>query len=162
GGNKAILTLSNGKKMALDSLQNGLLANNGSSKVLKIAGGVLKLQKEGNEDKSPVKITYNTITTPRGGQYKVILPEGSKIWANAGSSLRVATENGQQKREAYVNGEALAEITKDEKRTFYVHMLSTSGEEKGKIKVLGTRFNINAYPENVHVKTALISGSIKL
>lgn len=162
GGNKAILTLSNGKKMALDSLKNGLLANNGSSKVLKISGGVLKLRKEEKGSNVTGKVSYNTITTPRGGQYKVILPEGSKIWLNAGSSLRFPTEFGHQKREVYVKGEAFAKVTKDENRPFYVHILSASGEEKGKIKVLGTRFNINAYPENVHVKTALISGSIKV
>ncbi len=160
GGNRAVLTLSNGKSIALDSSQKGLLANNGNGKVLKISSGVLKLQKEAESASS--SITYNTITTPRGGQYEVILSDGSKIWLNAGSSLRFPTAFNGAKREVDVKGEAFADIAKDENRPFYVHVLSESDEEKGTIKVLGTQFNINAYPENKHVKAALISGSIKV
>src|SRR5699024_5592825 len=161
GGNRAVLTLSNGSSIVLDSSQKGVLANNGSSKVLKISSGVLKLQKE--KDRTPsATISYNTITTPRGGQYQVILPDGSKIWLNATSSLKFPTVFKDKERVVYVKGEAFAEVAKDENRPFYVQVLSESNEKKGMIKVLGTQFNINAYPENKHVKTALISGSIKI
>lgn len=162
GSNKATLTLANGEKILLDSIDNGALASRDGGKVIKLSNGVLKYQEPAADDgqQAAQAITrYNTISTPRGGQYQVILPDGSKVWLNAASSLKFPVTFGQ-KREITVTGEIYAEVAGNENKPFVAHILSPSGQDKGAVKVLGTRFNVNAY--DIAVSTTLLEGAVKM
>ncbi len=161
GSNKATLTLANGQKIILDSLQNGILAAAGNPHITKVKNGVVSFKK--SEDENQIaKISYNTISTPRGGQYQIILSDGSKIWLNAASSLRFPTVFTAGKREIFVEGEVYAEIVPNKDNPFIVHIQGLSGVKRGIVKVLGTSFNINAYRQNVPVKATLLDGSVKV
>src|SRR5699024_10755492 len=141
GGNKAVLTLGNGQKIVLDSSNKGLLSMQGNTKVLKLNKGQLSYKAEGKKQKTKKKdeVAFNTISTPRGGKYEVVLPDGSKVWMNAGSFLRFPTSFVGDKRVVEMTGEAYFEIAQNEVMPFEV-------EVKGMIvKVLGTHFNIKAY-----------------
>ncbi len=159
GGNKAILTLGNGQKIMLDSSSNGLLSMQGNTKVLKLNKGTLSYKEGSGRQKAESKqekVTFNTISTPRGGKYEVVLPDGSKVWMNAGSSLRFPTSFVGNKRVVEMTGEAYFEIAQNEDMPFEV-------EVKGMIvKVLGTHFNIMAYEENKGVRTALLEGKVRV
>lgn len=159
GSNKAILTLANGRQIILDSVKNGSFNLSGNIQVVKVKSGLLSYSKS-NISNPESKIAYNTISTPRGGQYQVILPDGSKIWLNAASSLRFPTAFTGGKREITVKGEIYAEVAKDEEQPFIVHILSPSGADMGTVKVLGTSFNINAYKTDNPAKTTLLNGAV--
>lgn len=151
GGNKAILTLSNGQQVVLDSLQNGSITHQGGVRIIKLASGRLAYQ--GGEGSEPV---YNTITTPKGGQYQVVLPDGSRVWLNAGSSLRFPTAFGGKDRSVDMTGEAYFEIAPDRARPFTV---KAPGHD---IAVLGTQFDVNAYTDEDAFKTTLLEGSVRV
>lgn len=155
GSNKAILTLSNGTKIILDSAHNGALARQGNTTVIKLDGGQLAY-KGGQSTPQPADIRYNTIATPRGGQYQVILPDGSKVWLNAASSLSFPTAFGGRERKVLLEGEAYFEIQKDKARPFLVEV------GKMKVKVLGTRFDVMAYGDEEAVKTTLLDGAVRI
>lgn len=164
GGNKAVLTLANGKKIVLNNVNNGLVANQQTGKVIKLSNGLLKFSKAKSQKlkaKGQKPIEYNTITTPRGGQYEVILPDGSKVWLNAASSLKFPTAFTGKEREVTIKGEIYAEIAKNENKPFIVHILSPSGQKKGMVKVLGTNFNVNAYEEG-DTKVTLLEGIVQV
>jgi transmembrane sensor len=157
GGDKAVLTLADGRKITLDSAQNGALARQGSVRILKLQGGRLAYNDQGNAAGRPSgPILYNTITTPRGGQYAVVLPDGSKVWLNAASSLRFPASFDGQEREVGLTGEGYFEIAQNSRQPFVVR---TRGEE---IHVLGTRFNIMAYDDEDAVRTTLVTGTVKV
>ena len=153
GGNKAVLTLSDGSTIILDSAANGNLANQGNVKVIKLDG---KLTYSGKE-KGTGETSYNTITTPRGGQYQLVLSDGSAVWLNAASSLKFPVAFGGKERKVEVSGEAYFEIAKNSSMPFKVTILG-----KGEVEVLGTRFNINAYSDEEVVRTTLLEGSINV
>jgi len=90
-GNNAILTLSNGKIIVLDSVKNGIIARQGNTKVIKLDSGQLAFAPEINNGTRPEEINYNTISTPRAAQYQLVLSDGTKVWLNAASSLRFPT-----------------------------------------------------------------------
>ncbi|MFT3701915.1 MAG: DUF4974 domain-containing protein [Agriterribacter sp.] len=158
GGNKAVLTLADGSKIVLDSAQNGNLAQQGSTKILKEKDGQL-VYDLGKNAPMTTEVLYNTISTPRGGQYQLILPDGSKVWLNAASSLRYPTVFTGNERKIELTGEAYFEIE---------HMTATTGikvpfivsVKNMAVKVLGTHFNINAYEDEEDIKTTLLSGSV--
>lgn len=151
GGNKATLTLADGSVILLDDAKNGILAQQGASKVIKLDGKLLY-------DLTAIdtrQIVYNTITTPRGGQYQLELPDGSVVWLNATSSIRFPTSFVEMERRVEITGEAYFEVAKNANKPFVV---SVNGSE---IQVLGTHFNINAYSDEEIMKTTLLEGSIK-
>lgn len=154
GTDKAALTLADGTIMYLDNIQNGNLANQGDTRVSKQDGSLTysATKSLGNNDIA----VYNTLATPRGGQYQLILQDGSKAWLNAASSLRFPTAFKGNTREVFLNGEAYFEIAKDAKKPFQV----TVG--KLKIDVLGTHFNVNAYDDENAIRTSLLEGSVKI
>lgn len=154
GGNKAILTLANGKKLSLDDAKTGLLAKQAGIIITKTADGQLVY----SISKSQVKNLneFNTIETPRGGQYKINLPDGSKVWLNAASSLRYPTMFASDKREVKLSGEAYFEVSKDRTKPFRVV------SDNQVVEVLGTHFNINAYSDEPSTKTTLLEGSVKV
>jgi hypothetical protein len=151
GGNKAVLTLADGSIIILDEAENGELVQQGNTKVVKIDG---KLNYNVSE-MSTQQPMFNTITTPRGGHYQVVLPDGSQVWLNSVSSLRFPTFfNGKQRR-VEITGEAYFEVAKNKDMPFIV---SVNGAE---IEVLGTHFNVNAYSDESTIRTTLLEGSVK-
>ena len=158
GGNKAILTLGNGSTIMLDSAQNGLLSRQGNSKVMKLANGELAYTSVASEN---AEVLYNTVSTPRGGQYKLRLPDGSLIWLNAASSIRYPTSFTGNERRVEVSGEAYFEVAGNAARPFKVKILSSSGDG-GEVDVLGTHFNINAYNDEAMIRTTLLNGSVRV
>ena len=161
GTNNAILTLDNGTTIVLDSVANGTLARQGGIKVLKL-NGQIAYDKSGNVNLNAAPI-YNTITTARGNQYQVVLADGSKVWLNAASSIRFPAYFTGNERKVEITGEAYFEVAKDPTKPFKVFISSSLGKLDGaEIEVLGTHFNVNAYPEEEDVKTTLLEGSVKI
>ncbi|OQP64121.1 hypothetical protein A3860_22205 [Niastella vici] len=160
GGNKAVLTLADGSTIVLDSAANGALAQQGKTIVFKKKDGELVYHSKinGNQD----VIAWNTISTPRGGQYQVVLPDGTKVWLNAVSSLRFPSSFSRKERVVQLTGEAYLEVaplslTPGKKVPFIVDII-----KGGRIEVLGTHFNINAYDDEAAIKTTLLEGSVKV
>lgn len=160
GGNKAMLTLANGTKIFLDSIQVG--AKVGKLPAVKLASGILTYNPSSFQRAPSPGTEYNTITTPRGGQFQVILPDGSKVWLNAESWIKFPTMFRGDSRKIELSGEAYFEIAKDVTRPFIVGITSPKGRQEGLVKVLGTRFNINAYSDESAVKATLLEGSIRI
>ena len=157
GGNKAVLTLGDGSTIVLDDAKNGALAQQGNTKVLKLDG---KLTYDPANTKND-EIVYNTISTPRGGQYQIELPDGSQVWLNAVSSLRFPTAFAGKERRVEVTGEAYFEVAKNATMPFKVGIV-TASENGTEIEVIGTHFNIMAYNDEAAVKTTLLEGSVKI
>ena len=155
GGNKALLTLSDGSAIVLDSASNGTLGKQGNIKILKLNNGLLSYTGQEKNGSANTSI-FNTISTPRGGQYQVTLSDGTKVWLNAASSIRFPVSFTGAERRVSVKGEAYFEVAHDQFRPFKVE-LNTS-----EIEVLGTHFNVNAYDDEASVKTTLLEGKVKL
>lgn len=155
GGNNAILTLANGKQIVLNNSRNGLLVNLGNITVSKANNGQVIYKVIGSA-KNTLRVSYNTITTPNGGQYEVILPDGSKVWINSSSSLKYPTQFTGKERDVELNGEGYFEVAKNKLMPFKV---SSHGQT---VEVLGTHFNINAYTDEPGIKTTLLEGSVKV
>ncbi|TAM97620.1 MAG: FecR family protein [Chitinophagaceae bacterium] len=164
GGNKATLTLANGKIIVLDSIHNGLLTNQHNSNIIKVSSGLISynINRRSQITDHSSQIEYNTLSTPLGGQYQLILPDGSKVWLNAGSSLKFPVVFSGKGRMVMVSGEAYFEIARNSNMPFVVHITSPDGKDKGIVEVLGTNFNIDAYNDESNIKTTLIDGSIKV
>jgi transmembrane sensor len=152
GGNKAILTLSNGSKVTLNNSKNGLLATQAGAMILKKDSLLSYKSTAGNTD----AITYNTITTPNGGQYQLVLADGTKVWLNAASSLKFPTQFNGNDRTVELTGEAYFEVTKDKHKPFNVKTASQT------VQVLGTHFDVNSYTDEASIKTTLLEGSVKV
>ncbi|GAA4446642.1 DUF4974 domain-containing protein [Ravibacter arvi] len=153
GGDRAILTLSDGRQITLDSATTGLLARQGNTMVSKVADGLVSYKKEGSAPNQD----YNTISALAGGKYSVVLSDGSRVWLNAESSITFPTAFAGNERSVKITGEVYFEVSKDRQRPFFVQV----GEVQ-KIKVLGTRFNVNAYGDNGAVMTTLLEGSVQV
>lgn len=162
GGNKAILTLANGSSIVLDTAQNGMLTKQGTASVM-VANG--KLDYKGSNQPSS-EVFYNTISTPRGGQFHVKLSDGSLVWLNASSSLRFPAEFLDEIRKVEITGEVYFEVAPlkmkngQGKVPFIVKINSPAGDG-GQVEVLGTRFNINSYQDESTIKATLFEGSVK-
>jgi len=154
GSNKAILTLSGGQQIVLDSAANGVLTRQGNAQVQKLASGQLSYSIVTDR---PTTVLYNTLTTPRGGVYQLVLPDGSKVWLNSESSIRYPVFFTGQKREVEITGEAYFEIFKNASQPFTVKINGIA-----EIEVLGTSFNVNAYSDEPEIKTTLLEGSVSV
>ncbi|WP_374948150.1 FecR family protein [Mucilaginibacter sp.] len=155
GGTRAILTLADGKTIVLDNAHNGTVARQGSTVVSKTADGqlVYNLSKLAEANTAP---SVNTISTPRGGEYQVILPDGTKVWLNAASSLRFPTRFTGNQRNVEITGEAYFEVTKNKLMPFKVKT------PRAEIEVLGTHFNVMAYDDEALMKTTLLEGAVNI
>lgn len=153
GGNKAVLTLANGSQIILDSAANGTLTQQGNTKIIKLDSGQLSYN---TSDVKSTEVLYNTISTPRGGQYQIVLSDGSKVWLNAASSLRFPAFFTGKERDVELTGEAYFEVTKNTAMPFTVTVNDLH------VQVLGTHFNINAYNDETSVKTTLLKGSVRV
>jgi transmembrane sensor len=159
GGNKAVLTLADGSEISLTDAGNGELAKQAGITITKAADGQLVYELAGGLA-GQNEMAYNTISTPAGGQYQINLPDGSRVWLNAESSLRYPTVFNATERKVELKGEAYFEIAKNEAKPFFV---STNGAGKAQeVKVLGTHFNINSYVNEEATKTTLLEGSVKV
>jgi transmembrane sensor len=153
GGNKAILTLANGTQIILSNVKNGVLTLQNGTVIKKTANGQLVYDASASGNNV---IAYNTITTPRGGQYTVILPDSSKVYLNSASSLRFPTSFAGTFRQVSLTGEAYFEISHNKNKPF---MVASAGQT---VKVLGTHFDINAYADERAIKTTLLEGSVNI
>ncbi len=154
GGNIATLTLADGRKISLTDAKNGHLAEQSGIKISKTADGQLVYNIANNENSSQ-SLSYNTIETPAGGQYQVILPDGSKVWLNSASSLRYPVRFTGNERKVEISGEAYFEVAHNNKMPFRVINSNQT------VEVLGTHFNIMAYPDESSTNTTLLEGSVK-
>jgi transmembrane sensor len=149
GHSGAILTLSNGQKIVLDSAQNGVIAQQGAINAIKENGA---LKYTGRTD----QVVYNTVSTDRGRQWQLTLPDGTKVWLNALSSLHYPLAFTSTARIVEITGEAYFEVAHNPKMPFKV----IAGDQT--IEDIGTHFNINAYRDELAIKTTLIEGSVKV
>ena len=153
GGSKAMLTLADGKEIALDSTLKGTLAKQEEAN-LHVSPGMLKYDQ--NRQSSANTIAYNILKTPKGGQYQLELPDGSKVWLNAASSLKFPTAFVGKERRVELSGEAYFEVARNASQPFFVSVNNAS------IAVLGTSFNVMAYADEAAMRTTLLDGAVKV
>jgi ferric-dicitrate binding protein FerR (iron transport regulator) len=151
GGDRAVLTLADGRTINLDSAANGNIANQGSVQVRKLTNGQIAYNISGTRDE---KVLWNKINTPKGGQYQLTLPDGTKVWLNAASSLRFPTTFSGNERRVDLTGEGYFEVAHSADKPFYVSVGSTE------VKVLGTQFNVMAYDDEEAKQITLLQGSV--
>lgn len=152
--NRAMITLSNGQTVYLDSMDNGAVVTQGNVKLVKLSNGEIKYEPGRIAD---AKVQYNTLFNPRGSKViYMLLTDGTKVWLNAGSSLKYPVVFTGNKREVSVTGEAYFEVAKNKAKPFEVH----AGDVK--VEVLGTHFNINAYSDENVIETSLLEGGVKV
>jgi len=153
GGNKAELTLSDGSHITLDSSHTGALIKQGNAKVINLSTATLAY-KAGNENAS--EVVYNTLSTFSGGQYQLILSDGTKVWLNASSSIYYPTIFTGTERRVAVTGEAYFEVAKNASMPFEISVRDVQ------VQVLGTHFNIMAYNDETSINTTLLEGAVKI
>ncbi|UYQ93823.1 FecR domain-containing protein [Chitinophaga horti] len=153
GRNGAILTLADGAEIVLDSLQNGLVAQQQGSQVM-LANGQLQYNSQGQTEG---ELQYNTISTPKGRQFRLLLPDGSAVWLNAASSIRYPTAFTNKERRVTITGEAYFEVAQHANQPFFI-----SVNNQQEVAVLGTDFNINAYTNESYIQTTLLNGSVSV
>ncbi len=158
GGDRAMLRLADGTEIVLDTAHQGSLARQGEIQLLKNGNGLLSyvpsLQGTAITRES---LLPNTVSTPRGGQYKVVLSDGTKVWLNAATTLRFPAAFAGSERRVELSGEAYFEVEKDPTRPFRVQL-----NDKSVVEVLGTHFNIMDYEEEGLSKTTLVEGKVKV
>jgi transmembrane sensor len=155
GGNKAVLTLANGKKISLTDIRKGQITNQAGIRIAKTKDGELVYTITDHRNAAG-PLAFNTIETPKGGQYHIHLPDGTMVLLNAASSLKFPTRFTGNSRTVLLSGEGYFEVAKDRSKPFRV---ITS---KQQVEVLGTHFNINAYADEKAIKTTLLEGSVKI
>ena len=151
GGNKATLTLANGQVIVLDSTRSGVLAMQNGVEVRQTGEGQVIY---GDLQSLTGASAFNTISTPIGGQFQVTLEDGTKVWLNATSSLRFPARFSANERAVQITGEAYFEVTKNEAKPFRVTFNGNI------VTVLGTHFNIMAYPDEARSKVTLLEGAV--
>ncbi|MEH3112831.1 FecR family protein [Pedobacter terrae] len=157
GTDKAVLTLADGSKIVLDENTAANISDKDGVKISRTKDGqlVYTVLDQGNL-KLESAISYNTIQTPKGGQYQVILPDGTKVWLNAASSLKYPEVFNGSERRVELSGEAYFEVAKNKTQPFHVK------NQRQDVEVLGTHFNINSYLDNNTIKTTLLEGRVRI
>jgi transmembrane sensor len=153
GSTGAILKLADGSSIVLDNATDGKLATQGNMQVVKKGGSLNYIEDDGSNDQ---QISYNTIETPRGRQYQLILEDGTKVWLNAASSIRFPVVFNSSDRRVEITGEVYFEVARDKEKPFRVDANGTT------VEVLGTNFNINSYADEETINTTLLEGSVKV
>lgn len=164
GKKGAILTLADGTAVMLDSLGNGIVTTQGGAQVLLEDGLLAYSSGEHGKKAGERKVFYNTMTTPRGREFQLSLPDGTRVWLNAASSIKYPTEFTGDKREVEITGEVYFEVVHQAGKPFRVQYAQSSGPgaERGSVEVLGTHFNIKAYPDEPGVETTLLEGRVRV
>lgn len=153
GKEGAVLTLMDGTVVVLDSLGNGLVTTQNGTQVM-LKNGQLVYDAENTD---PATVGYNTMSTPKGRQFQMVLPDGSKVWLNAASSIHYPTMFIGDERLVEITGEAYFEVAHNAARPFKVKVNNATT-----IEVLGTHFNINAYSNEETVNTTLLEGAVRV
>jgi transmembrane sensor len=154
GKQGATLTLANGKKIVLSDAINGELVKEAGVTISKTADGQIMYKVSGSDVKTN---TINILSTARGETYIVMLPDDTKVWLNAASTLKYPVSFASLKeRRVELFGEAYFEVAKDKQHPFIVKT------EKQEVEVLGTHFNIKSYADEADTKTTLLEGSVKV
>lgn len=157
GNNKAILTLADGSRISLDDAAKGFVASQGNTSITKTEDGqIVYLKNEEGIKGINGSSAANTIQTPKGGRYKISLPDGSRVWLNSASSLTYPTTFANSERKVKLTGEAYFEIVPNKKSPFRVE------SNNQVVEVLGTHFNINSYEDEDYIKTTLLEGSVRI
>ncbi|MBC9934244.1 FecR family protein [Chitinophaga qingshengii] len=148
-----VLILGDGSRVSLDSVANGTIARQGNARIVKLSNGQVAYQPEAGNNAT---VLYNTMQTPHGCMFRLTLPDGSSVWLNAASSIRYPTAFAGDSRQVEVTGEAYFDIAKDERKPFTVTVNHVD------IQVLGTAFNVKAYPEENGLRTTLVQGAVNV
>jgi len=154
GGNKATLTLADGSKIDLNSIKNGVSTAQPGARFVKESGQLAYNSADNNAQ--AVAESYNTLTTPKGGQYQLTLADGTRVWLNAASSLKYPTAFAGSERIVELTGEAYFEVAHNAKQPFKVR---TANQE---IQDIGTQFDVNSYADETDSRTTLVEGSVKV
>lgn len=154
GGNKAILTMGDGRQFVLADEDEGVIEKGDGFVIRKQEDGLVSFEIVDQHDH--VALINNTVETPKGGIYQVVLPDGSKAWLNSASSISFPSNFSKEERKVSVKGEVYFEVQRDVARPFRVDA------PQQQIEVLGTKFNINAYADEPYVRTSLLEGSVSV
>lgn len=147
----AVLTLGDGSKVVLDSAGNALVARQGTSRIRNVNGHLIYSTGE-----ATTKVVYNILSTPKARQYQLTLPDGTKVWLNAESSIRYPVAFAGNERKVEITGEAYFEVVHNASQPFRVFAGKTEIED------IGTHFNVNAYGDEPLLKTTLLEGAIRV
>ena len=154
GIKKAVLTLSGGQHIIIDSVKNGAVAKQANVQIIKTSGSELAY-KPLNE--KPGSVQYNDLSVPRGAPViQMTLADGTRVWMNAASSLHYPTTFSGKERSVELTGEAYFEVAKNPSMPFHVKFNGTD------VEVLGTHFNVMAYDDEPGTKTTLLEGKVKV
>lgn len=156
GTTKGSLTLADGSVIILNDVPVGRLATQGRANIIKQDSGTLDYKQKENTTQ-PSAAGLNTLATPRGGQYDLILPDGSKVWLNAASSITFPASFDGSERNVELSGEAYFEIAANPNKPF--HVLLKDGTQ---VQVLGTHFNVMAYEDERQTEVTLLEGSVNV
>ncbi len=158
GGDKAVLTLADGRRIVLDSAADGAITKQGGIIIIKLGG-----QLTYDQQVKTTEVLFNTITTPRGGQYQLELADGTKVWLNAASSLRFPTAFTGNNRSVELTGEGYFEVAHNANKPFHVQVRhQAQDDEPMDVEVMGTHFNINSYNNEPELRTTLLEGKVSV
>lgn len=153
GTDGAVLTLADGRQIVLDSMQNGVIASQEGAEIM-LQDGRLAYNAAGEKQHGPA---WNTISTPKGRQFKVLLPDGTQVWLNAASSITYPTFFAGHERRVMVTGEVFMDVAKNPRMKFKVKV-----NNQAVVEVTGTQFNVKAYTDESSMATTLLEGAVKL
>jgi transmembrane sensor len=163
GGDKAVLTLANGKKVILNDVKLGEISSQAGIRIKKESNGILVYEVAAqNTGEANAESQWNTLETPKGGQYQVVLSDGSKVWLNAYSSIKFPAVFSTKSREVEMTGEAYFQVAKRTIGGTKVAQSFIVRAHRQRIEVLGTHFNVNSYADEHSVKTTLLEGSVAI
>ena len=151
GSSKAILTLGNGEQVSLEDVAGDSLQKDGV--LIRKRRGELRYEKAAGQIR-PEEISFNTITIPRGGEYKLTLADGTQVWLNSATELRYPVKFAGNSRQVFLKGEAYFEVVADRERPFTVKVSGIN------VNVLGTGFNVMAYPDDTESAVTLVHGKV--
>lgn len=154
GGEKAILTLADGSIVKLENSKDSTLLDRGGSLTIKIRDNKLLYK---NEVKGS-EVKYNLLSTPRCGEFQMVLPDGTNVKLNAESSIKFPDSFSSNERRVMITGEVYFEVAKLADNKPFVVVCG----DRARVEVLGTHFNINSYENELNIKTTLVEGSVKV
>lgn len=159
GSNKALLTLSDGTHINLDDTNPGVITVEGNTRIIKARGDHLTYETSSVPSGSFTQ-NFHKLRTPRGGQYHLVLPDGTKVWLNADSSIEYPVEFSEDTRRVNIDGEVFFDIAKLSRNNRSIPFMVVANDVS--IEVMGTQFNVNTYKDEAKTLTTLIEGSIKI
>lgn len=161
--NNVLLVMGDGRKIVLDNHRDGVVTTEGNT-VIRKQGNSLSWEYNSNAQTKYFEAAGNhQIVVPRGWQYRVVLPDGSRVWLNTSSTLSFPSSFVNSTRDVELTGEAYFEVARDASKPFRVNALRDRSQKEGTlVEVLGTHFNVNAYNDEQHTRTTLLEGSVKV